>query len=480
MIVCNNCHTENEADAVFCKQCGKRLDGKVVCPDCGKLTPGDGCFCQNCGADLRDRETSGKNTSETELCPNHDANSDCRQTTGSSEQTAKTSADPAIKKVRCEKARRFTFTLSGYIAAAGALFAFVFVFLIGLKFKVVGNERQFTGLLEELGVSAEKESIWYFFYESFEDAKSLLASLSSYDGAYSAAVWAQTVLSAVVAGVTLLSVVAFGAITAVKVVKNLLYGREDNFFPFALATVFSFLFGSVALLRLSGLNLKIRSGSTFASVQTCLTAPAVVGIVFSSVLTGLAVLGRLACNVKKHPSHHLIARKLSAALCVALTLVTAILAGNVLFTVKMSDGGSGAVKISASETVWSTVFTAGTATTYDIPQEHVFILIGATVAVTASLIVVAISVARLVGLLKESRKKSSVFSSAVIFALSAFLLAGYILIVPNAKTTEILSSADCKISIAGAIVLVVFSLLSLLAAILHHAALRIETAAETD
>lgn len=259
-----------------------------------------------------------------------------------------------------------------------------------------------------------------------------------------------------------------------------MYGKEDNFFPFALATVFSFLFGCAALLRLNGLNLKIRSGSTFASVQTCLTAPAVVGIVFSSVLTGLAVLGRLACNVKKHPSHHLIARKLSAALCVALTLVTAILAGNVLFTVKMSDGGSGAVKISASETVWSTVFTAGTATTYDIPQEHVFILIGATVAVTASLIVVAISVARLVGLLKESRKKSSVFSSAVIFALSAFLLAGYILIVPNAKTTEILSSADCKISIAGAIVLVVFSLLSLLAAILHHAALRIETAAETD
>ena len=470
MIVCNNCHTENEEDAVFCKQCGKRLDGKVVCPDCGKLTPEDGCFCQNCGADLRNRETTGKNTSETEPCPNHDANSDCRQTTDSSKQTANTSADPAVKKVRCEKARRFTFTLSGYIAAAGALFAFVFVFLIGLKFKVVGNERQFTGLLEELGVSAEKESIWYFFYESFEDAKSLLASLSSYDGAYSAAVWVQTVLS----------VVAFGAITAVKVVKNLLYGREDNFFPFALATVFSFLFGCAALLRLNCLNLKIRSGSTFASVQTCLTAPAVVGIVFSSVLTGLAVLGRLACNVKKHPSHHLIARKLSAALCVALTLVTAILAGNVLFTVKMSDGGSGAVKISSSETVWSTVFTAGTATTYDIPQEHVFILIGATVAVTASLIVVAISVARLVGLLKESRKKSSVFSSAVIFALSAFLLAGYILIVPNAKTTEILSSADCKISIAGAIVLVVFSLLSLLAAILHHAALRSETAAETD
>ena len=176
----------------------------------------------------------------------------------------------------------------------------------------------------------------------------------------------------------------------------------------------------------------------------------------------------------------MIAKEMSAALCFALTLVAAILAGNVLFTVKMSAGSPVSVKISASETVWSTVFLSGTTTTYDIPKEHTFILIGTLVSAAASLLVTAISVAKLVGFLKGNRKRSSVFSSAMIFVLSAFLLAGYILIVPNAKTTEILSSADCETSVAGAIVLVVFSLLSLFAAILHRAALQNEAAAETD
>ena len=47
---CYNCKTENPEQAVFCKHCGRRLDGMALCPACGKPTPQDGEFCINCGS----------------------------------------------------------------------------------------------------------------------------------------------------------------------------------------------------------------------------------------------------------------------------------------------------------------------------------------------------------------------------------------------------------------------------------------------
>lgn len=46
---CKFCSTENSDNAVYCKNCGKRLDGKIVCPSCGKTTDA-GAYCEMCGA----------------------------------------------------------------------------------------------------------------------------------------------------------------------------------------------------------------------------------------------------------------------------------------------------------------------------------------------------------------------------------------------------------------------------------------------
>ena len=56
---CKFCETENPDSAVYCKQCGKRIDGNTVCPVCHKLTP-DAVFCTECGARL-DGKTYAKN-----------------------------------------------------------------------------------------------------------------------------------------------------------------------------------------------------------------------------------------------------------------------------------------------------------------------------------------------------------------------------------------------------------------------------------
>ena len=36
-MICARCGQENQQDAVFCKKCGRRLDGNSICPTCGPL-----------------------------------------------------------------------------------------------------------------------------------------------------------------------------------------------------------------------------------------------------------------------------------------------------------------------------------------------------------------------------------------------------------------------------------------------------------
>ena len=48
-MTCYHCETENPENAVYCKNCGRRLDGMSVCAYCGKTTPQDGDFCIHCG-----------------------------------------------------------------------------------------------------------------------------------------------------------------------------------------------------------------------------------------------------------------------------------------------------------------------------------------------------------------------------------------------------------------------------------------------
>ncbi|MDE6075636.1 MAG: zinc ribbon domain-containing protein, partial [Clostridia bacterium] len=46
---CKFCGTVNSDDAVYCKNCGKRLDGKKNCPACGTVIDVDSVYCNACG-----------------------------------------------------------------------------------------------------------------------------------------------------------------------------------------------------------------------------------------------------------------------------------------------------------------------------------------------------------------------------------------------------------------------------------------------
>ena len=49
---CANCGKDNPEGAVFCSECGRRLDGMRQCPACGKLIAEGSKFCSFCGMNI--------------------------------------------------------------------------------------------------------------------------------------------------------------------------------------------------------------------------------------------------------------------------------------------------------------------------------------------------------------------------------------------------------------------------------------------
>jgi ribosomal protein L40E len=47
---CPQCQFENPEDAIFCNECGKKLE--FACPECGKANPPGSKFCNKCGYNL--------------------------------------------------------------------------------------------------------------------------------------------------------------------------------------------------------------------------------------------------------------------------------------------------------------------------------------------------------------------------------------------------------------------------------------------
>ena len=42
-----------EENAVFCHECGARLDGKITCPNCGQFVEDKYAYCAFCGTELK-------------------------------------------------------------------------------------------------------------------------------------------------------------------------------------------------------------------------------------------------------------------------------------------------------------------------------------------------------------------------------------------------------------------------------------------
>jgi len=65
-MTCNECGTENKDDALYCANCGEKLEAPETaghekkCPECGFDNPAGGKFCARCGIELRRRHNRNR------------------------------------------------------------------------------------------------------------------------------------------------------------------------------------------------------------------------------------------------------------------------------------------------------------------------------------------------------------------------------------------------------------------------------------
>lgn len=340
---CKYCGTPNPEDAVFCKECGKRLDGMKVCPSCGKMIPEDGKFCLYCG--FRMEPAAPARQAESPVQPAQPAA--WQQNGYAAPQPAPLPAQPqtqaygapsqprpaadgwsapaqpsgygspyygapmARPRMPAEKVKAILKAVADGLAAFGALLAFAFVFLIG---------GQLTGYIPDFGGSLEEAQSSYFpffngdwtIFSCFGDSYSAMADAAEAFGSTSFVKYAYDInaaLSIVIAALTLAGAAACFIFAVVRYVRVLTHKTEKSMFGPAMATFVVFVAGVCLLNALMSQRFYMMQAVDGVALtdqfELVANGATVAGIVlgavmlFGSLVTGLVREGRQLLSAQR-------------------------------------------------------------------------------------------------------------------------------------------------------------------------------------
>ena len=238
-MLCPFCATENPEGAGFCKKCGRRMDAKINCPTCGALNDGDALFCNACGKRIDlDSDTIPNAHDEkgrTHVC-------DC---------TEKTKSTPRLD------GKKLLELIGGISAILAVLFSLIFLFFTGLKTELSDSLAQILSISfradEFLAATRESMNIYYFFGEGYREVKVALDSLAEagrYNEAYAVTSYLYLVFGTIVSAGMIIAVPVLAILATIRFLNKLLGQSDKPVGPLAMATYFTFLGGSLALLVL--------------------------------------------------------------------------------------------------------------------------------------------------------------------------------------------------------------------------------------
>ena len=277
---CNNCGTENPDEALFCKNCGARLDGNVTCPHCGKLLPADSKFCMYCGYRFGDAYAQ--------------TNAPAAGAYGAGYGYVPAQAY-APKRVSAPTVLKY---VSDGLAMLAALFAFIFMFLIGVR----------------LGISGMDVSVSTGFFYFFGDAYDALDNLSD---AMSEIMRGGVIMGTVATALILLAVSALFISTAVKYILTLFKKTKKGMNGLAAATFFSYIAGIMLFLAcISG------SGDVSADgIEIMLNGATIAGIVLGGLFLLAAVVTDLVAKRETALTASALKGSVTGLVAVALMIV---------------------------------------------------------------------------------------------------------------------------------------------------------------
>ena len=342
---CVFCGTDNPDGALFCKKCGKRLDGMTTCPSCGKDTPADGDFCIYCGACLkrdgakdcqlkapaRDGASDLHNNAYSAAAASESANSAHGYGTADESAREAAAADYAVGEGRttavAAAVKRALKVAAEAFAVLSALIGFIFVFFIGNDVSA-----GVSGVTAGLGGGY---NIFYFFGDVYKNIESTLessglGSQNFVNYSYTAAAVAGTVCSALALAATVILFIA----TAVRYVRKLLKHTQKSATGLAAATFFSYAFGVALFMMCVGGSAEMEGGNMVVTVNGATVA----GLVLGGLFIAASAVSAVVCGINRSNAKQVALNGVTGTVAAVFAVIIAGVAANGMFGMTGNTG----------------------------------------------------------------------------------------------------------------------------------------------
>ncbi len=211
-----------EDNAVFCHECGARLDGKITCPKCGQLIDDKYAYCVFCDTRI------DQNTNKTPY----------------DKAFTKQDEQPATK----ETGKAWSTVFAWMRAVTGmtlALLSLVFVFLIGFQVDLTGQAVAFSEI--DFDAGQENIKLFYYFGEAYKEIAELKDMIQvGWDTPITGA-YIHAVMGTVISAVTIACVIGFAATAIVYFIMFFIKKVENNSAKWAVRSVVAYFVGCIAL-----------------------------------------------------------------------------------------------------------------------------------------------------------------------------------------------------------------------------------------
>lgn len=322
---CKFCGVENPEDAIFCKSCGKRVDGTVTCPECGKTCAGDAAFCIYCGARL----AKAKNAEDKKEVYVKAEKAD-KSVIVQGESACDRKERSAARWTTAQKILRII-SLSSAIAVAG--FALIFVFLLGTGVKAaLGGESVFTG----------GTNIYYYFGKGYENFNKLLDNLETYSEVFFVSRMFPLFFGTIISAGALVSVCTLSIMAIVYCSLSLAGKGKKSGEKYAIAAFAVLLAAAVSLVSLENYS----TSESLLKISKQLNQASMAGLslcgVFTFIYLGCAVAPRAKEFLCKNFA---VKSALSLSFIVLLFIIVGISSVTVFTVSQRGDGDWTGIKV---------------------------------------------------------------------------------------------------------------------------------------
>lgn len=480
MINCKHCNTENLDESVYCKQCGKRLDGMKPCPKCEKMVPDDALFCNYCGARVeaaseplpQQVKPQAATAKQAKSKPNARVVELAPESAPVTDKKPQVTAYATAGEITAENVgwRKIIATIGTGFALLTSVISLIFVFLIGFG---VSGSSGFEYIWQQMGMSEVGNiSIYDYFGKNYEEIQVILdnnrfsdSGLILYVNHLKASLYITAILGTVISAVTLLGVTALSIASIVKTAQKLAGKDVKHAEALSVATFITYVIGMCALLTLNFVSASATAPNQYGALQTekfalSFNGASVAGLVLGAVFCFISVACKVAAEWRAASLSKRIINLSMTAVGIALMTVTMNYAYNPTYMLKMQESYQSA-KVGMPVSLWAQAWGMQLGATCD-KVDGTFMMLVVTQFLQIALTVLAgITIALFIKNLFTDRNSPSclALTIATLAVAVVYLVMGQIAM--NKIAADGSPSIEGVLSTTYAIVSLVFAALSL-------------------